>query len=348
MQSEQQYYEGRNANTDPREQQQQQIYREYNTVEPGMAQEGGSKIHPQRPRTRRRGLWFLVVLLLVVTLAAAGGFQSVFSSSHNSLPAHTFTIAGQGKLVVNDGGGQVHIHSGDTSTITVQGTKHTYELFGNSNDAQVQEEQNGNTVTVSTQQGWNLFGSSDVDLDITVPSTTEVDVQDNSGDITIDNVSGPVKAHTGSGDIKANNLNGEVTLSTGSGDVHMDGMSGQIQASTGSGSIKTSGVSGQVTLSTGSGDIEMDQAKISGQSVLKTGSGSIHFNGSLDPTGTYQIQTGSGTVTLNLPTDSSFQLNTSTGSGSIHNDFDNSQVGTGLQASLSVKTGSGDINIQKQ
>jgi hypothetical protein len=344
MQPEQQSYESykpRNINTDPREQQQQEAPpQEYMAGRfydgPGQQGMGGAKIRPQRPR--RRGLWFLLILLLLIVLAVDGvvnvGLGRVGAlqpgSLAKSLPPHTFTVTGTPRLVINDDSGAIHIHTGGSAnTVNVQVTKHATGLGANTDDMQVEYNQTGNTIDVTTHANGAFLGFKSVDLEITTPSTSDVEVHTGSGEVEINGVTGQMQAETGSGSIVANNISGDVTLRTGSGSIHANNMGGQ------------------VLLTTGSGEIEARHTALKGQSLLKTGSGSIQFEGSIDSQGSYRLETGSGSIDATLPGNSTFHLETSTGSGSVHNGFENSDVGNTPRPTLSLSTGSGSITLHK-
>lgn len=324
MQSEQQFYNNHSVNTDPREQRQEQFYGEHSYA--------GAKLDPRQYRPRRRTPWFLIVLVLLALILAGGSLAAhtaVLGSYQGPIPTRTFT--GVSQLVIDDTSGDINIHPGDTSGITVSGTKYVYGLGASPNDLQVQYEQTGSTLTVKAENGFSLFeGDRGINLDITVPRTLGLTVQEVSGDVTVQDITGPVNLETVSGDIKANDLNGQISLSTTSGD------------------IKANAINGQVALSTTSGGIEVDHAQLHGQTTLHSTSGSISVTGSLDPNGSYHMDTTSGDIQLTLPANSSFQLADSATSGDIHNDFGSQVVGNAPHAILSLDTTSGDISVRKQ
>jgi hypothetical protein len=324
MQSEQQFYDNHSVNTDPREQPQQQVYGEHSYA--------GAKLDPRQYRPRRRTPWFLVLILLLILILAGGSFAAhtaILSSYQGAIPTRTFT--GVNQLVVDDTSGDINIHPGDTSSIIVSGTKYVYGLGAGPNDLQVQYDQSGNTLTVKAENGFSLFeGDRGINLDITVPRTLGLTVQEVSGNVAVQDITGPVSLETVSGDIKANELNGQISLTTTSGN------------------IRASDINGQTALSSTSGDIEVDHAQLHGQTTLDNTSGNISVTGSLDPNGSYHMDDTSGDIQLTLPANSSFQLATSTTSGDIHNDFGSQVVGNAPHATLSLDTTSGNISVRRQ
>ncbi|GHO46280.1 hypothetical protein KSX_44430 [Ktedonospora formicarum] len=248
------------------------------------------------------------------------------------MPTHTFMVTGKDVLHVKSPRGDIRIHEGQVNTVVVTATKRT-PIVGNFGDnLKVDYKQTGNDITVEVEgnSGGLFFNSAYIDLDITVPTESDLDVYDSSGDITVSDISGLVKAETGSGDIDVSRTQGTTTLKTGSGD------------------IETRDTNGSANIQTGSGDITLRDARLEGESVLHSGSGDIKFDGSLASNGDYTIETGSGDINLALPVDSSLQLNIDSSSGDVDNDFHTRSIGDDPRAPVFIHTGSGDISIHEQ
>ncbi len=302
---------------------------------------------------RRRAPWRIVIVCVIALFIAAGivmltGGISIGAASQ-SLPTRAFRLSGDGSLMVDEGSGSVHVHTGNTNQIIVTGTKHAPWGVGNLNDLQVQYVQQGNTLKITTSEsdGIFLFNNRWVDLDITVPASMDLTVQGGSTDVNVSGVDGRIETHISSGDVTLDNVSGSLDLNNSSGDITVKNESGPLDAHTSSGDIKVDHAAKTMDLSTDSGDITVDHAELSGQDSFQTVSGDIDFTGTLDPGGTYQMKTTSGDITLTLPTNSSFQLNASTNNGDIHNAFPTSTVGIAPTFSVILKTTSGDITVQK-
>lgn len=311
MQSQEQFYQNRESNTDPREMPagSRQIYQ-------------GAK---QAPRPARgRGL-LLTLILLVVLIGGALWTVSSFTSAHHALPTRTFTLNGHGKLIVDNGSGHVHINSTSGHRVTVHATQFSSGIFNVSDQVQLAMNQDGNIISVT--QIPSTIGGLSYDLDITVPDSIDLQIKDGSGDIQVSNINGNTKVQDGSGDIQANHLGGNLDLQTGSGTIRADHLSGQI------------------TLQTGSGDIEVNQVELQSDGSLHTGSGDIRVQGTLDANAHYRLESGNGGINLTLPSASAFQLSTNSGSGSIHSDFSSTPD---AYSSLDLHTGSGDITVRKE
>jgi len=321
---EQQYPNPRTINSDPRERQQWQM--------------GGEKLRPQQPplQPRRRSLLAVIAVIVIALLALWYMSHALFAAIPSHLSASTtksFSAFGVPTLVITDPSGRVHIHRGeDASHVTVNWSIRHFGFGGNTKDIQVMPAQYGDTITITVPATSvsPLSETGEANLDISVPQKTNVQLNDGSGSVDIKDINGQINAAAGSGDIQAHHVAGQITLHTDSG------------------RISTENINGIVDLSTNSGDIEMRNASLQGPSKLNVSSGSIQFDGTLDSNGTYDFETSSGSIDVTLPQDSAFHLETATDSGSLHNEFGNNDVGNNPRAQLTLKTGSGSIDIHKK
>ncbi|MDQ2907533.1 MAG: DUF4097 family beta strand repeat-containing protein [Ktedonobacteraceae bacterium] len=128
-----------------------------------------------------------------------------------------------------------------------------------------------------------------------------------------------------------------------------------LQINTQSGDIDVQGVDGQMNLVSNSGTIHVEHSTLKGQSIMKSDSGSVTFNGSLDPSGSYQFESNSDAVNVTLPASAFFHVDASTNSGSIDSDFQVQPAGTQMHGdvgnqprpTITLKTDSGDIHLHQ-
>jgi hypothetical protein len=308
--------------------------------------------------------WLVVTVLVIAAIAAIATNWRVITIP--VLP-RTFQIMEHARLVINNGAGPVAIRRGEENVIRVTAIKRASGLGINAENMQIDYNQDGDTLDISSRMAWNIFqfGLRTVDFEITVPPTCDIQLQNGSGSVAVQGTNGEIRVRTGSGRVEARDLQGRIAMKTGSGRIeasHLQGLvdlrtgssrieaqnlQGQINLHTGSSRIITSQVRGQLTAHTGSGHIEVSQSELRGDSVLKTGSSSISFDGSLDELGRYDFNTGSGGIRLSLPGNAAFRLDAKTGSGGVHNDFGGNEVGNGPRAQLKLRTGSGGIFISR-
>ena len=132
-----------------------------------------------------------------------------------------------------------------------------------------------------------------------------------------------------------------------------------LQINTNAGTITVNGISGKMSLISNAGTIDATQATLTGSSTFKTNAGSINFNGAIGSTGTYDFETNAGSIDLTLTGSPNFHVNATTDVGSINSSFPltvshssvgataNGDVGTAPQATLTLKTNAGSINLNK-
>jgi putative adhesin len=301
----------------------------------------------------------LFAIALVVLFASTAAVAS-------SRPAGTFErtlqVSGPVDLEVLTHSGDVTVKAGSSGSVLIHGKIFVGDrwLRGNrEGDVQDIEQhppirQEGNSVHIDYVNVRDIS----VDYEITVPTDTTIRTHSGSGDQTIEGTHGNVDVQTGSGDVKLASLTGEVRLQTGSGDVRAREISGPVKGGAGSGDIEVEEAgAGDIDLHTGSGNITV--RGIQGGFHGEAGSGDITAEGKQG--GTWEMRTGSGNVRLRLPANAAFDADISTSSGSIDVEapLEMTVQGRVQEARksihgkvrgggplLSVRTGSGDINIQ--
>ncbi len=123
----------------------------------------------------------------------------------------------------------------------------------------------------------NFGDSPHVQLEVRVPSRLDLNVDDGSGSIVVENVAGNIELEDGSGSILMTNVGGNVEIDDGSGSISVEGVSGDLYIGDGSGSIKVREVTGSVTVDDGSGSINVTDVE---QDLIieDDGSGSLNFS----------------------------------------------------------------------
>jgi hypothetical protein len=318
-------------------------YYEPPSIEEEMMQ--GQKLRSPRQQPRRRGNGLWIVIGVLVFLMAFGG---IINASVNGLrgdvgrphvqaiqPPQIFQVGSHPQLIINDPGGDVHIHTGLVNQVSVQVTdenshswdhRHSGDQVTTSQAATPQGP--NNLLTITTQGNHGPFDGN-VSLDVTVPVNADVQVNDSSGGVVVQGVTGNVVVNTDSGDVNLTDVQGSVNVHTSSANVDLQN------------------ITGAVAVATNSGDIEMNQVNLNGKSQFVSDSGNIHINGLLDPAGTYLIQTNSGDIGLTLPNNAAFVLDEHS-TGSLNSDFGTgNKVGTGPQAALTITSNSGNVTLSK-
>ncbi|UCD93796.1 MAG: hypothetical protein JSU69_08475 [Candidatus Zixiibacteriota bacterium] len=121
----------------------------------------------------------------------------------------------------------------------------------------------------------SLFGhkSAQINLRVRTPVDIGLDIDDGSGDISIENISGGVDVEDGSGEMELSRIIGDVTIEDGSGEIDAFSFEGNVSIDDGSGDIFLEDIVGDAEIDDGSGDIVIK--KVDGSIVVDDGSGDI-------------------------------------------------------------------------
>ncbi|MFZ5815739.1 MAG: DUF4097 family beta strand repeat-containing protein [Bacillota bacterium] len=170
-----------------------------------------------------------------------------------------------------------------------------------------------------------------LDLELTVPVGSRVEIQSGSGPVAVERTAGPVELECGSGRVTLVGV-GRAQIESGSGSVQLREVNGPVTAETGSGRIDLEAALGPVRLQTGSGSVAV--RRVGRGLEVETASGSI---AAADVEGGVKLESGSGSIVASrIVAD---DLDVETGSGSVR-----------MQAldvrSLSVETGSGGVELE--
>lgn len=112
--------------------------------------------------------------------------------------------------------------------------------------------------------------------DLEIRGVGQLDLVDNSGDATIEDVGGRLRVRDGSGDLRIRDVRGDVTLEDGSGGIRLETIRGSVTVDRdGSGEFEADNVTGSVRIaSKGSGSVSV--AHVGGDFVVdRKGTGSI-------------------------------------------------------------------------
>jgi len=191
----------------------------------------------------------------------------------------------------------------------------------------------------------------DARFEVTVPVGARVIARARSGDVSIRGVKGDVEARTENGDITVADVGQRLDLVTLSGDVEARGVVGDVQIKTMNGEVKVSELRGDFEAESVSGDIELRNAEARYVRAHTT-SGDVLYDGTINPSGRYELVTHSGDVHLAIPANAGAQLSVSTWSGAIDSgDFPitlkpgEHGIGTGQAKRFTFEIGNGAARV---
>lgn len=124
-----------------------------------------------------------------------------------------------------------------------------------------------------------MFGrgsNARIDLKISVPAGTAVEIDDGSGSIELIGTAADVSVDDGSGSIDAQGV-ANISIDDGSGSIDIAGVTGDVSIVDGSGSISVRSVAGSVTIDDGSGSIKVNDVE-QDLIVVDDGSGGFSYS----------------------------------------------------------------------
>lgn len=149
------------------------------------------------------------------------------------------------------------------------------------NNVKLSLEKRGNrAVLISGIRSSSSFldwGEKRIDLTVKVPKNIDLDVEDGSGSIDIEDITGSLEIDDGSGSIDIVKITGNIEIEDGSGTITIEGCNGNIDIDDGSGDIEARDIDGEISIDDGSGSIDIRNAD--GDVEISDGSGSIYING---------------------------------------------------------------------
>jgi len=247
-------------------------------------------------------------------------------------------------------GGQLELRA-DAGSVTVRGWDKD-EVFVR---AQSLNEEQLKSVTMSEGGGkvlvefrWNGRDVKDMQFDISVPTSFNIDVRTAGGELVVQSpLSGTLKGNTAGGSIKLGNLGGtiqmetaggeissgdifgDITIRTAGGDIDLKSASGVAIISTAGGGIKVGSVGKSLQASTAGGD--MDIGKVSGDLSASTAGGSI------------KVKSAHGEISLNTA-GGNLELTSGSGKVSANTSAGNMTFGE-IEGSVNARTAAGDITV---
>ena len=272
---------------------------------------------PQYKRSRPHGTGHIVIFVILVSiifLLIVGGFGFAMRALNptpvrTTMETRTFNLAmgTQPTLIVTNDAGFVHVQPGAGNTMIVTTTKVGDGFGASPDDFKVNYTRNGNTITVHVNNDsihpFDFSRISQADLNITVPTSSDLQLETNSGDITASGIHGKMTLTSNSGSLQATevSLKSDSLLSTDSGSITISGSigtAGRYMFQSNSGAIDVAlprSTSFHANIASNSGDITSDFA-IAHQS----GASSRTVTGDVgsSPQATVTINSDSGSIVL--------------------------------------------------
>ena len=290
--------------------------------------------------------------LLPLAVPLAIGAPAAFAEGASF--AKRLAAPATGEVKVSNVAGSIVIRTWDRNEIDVKARLH-------SGDEKVDVTQQGDRSVVEVIYPRSFFGDrGSVDLEVSVPVGSRVDVSAVSASIDAQGLRGESRLSSVSGRIDSNVPPAAFEVKSVSGGIALTGDRGKsdLRVSTVSGAAAVNGGAGRIDARTTSGRIDLD-VDPADTVRARTTSGEIELRGRLARNGTIEMETVSGALSVHAMADDGFRYDVATLSGQIRNCMDKDAVrerrhgpgrsleGTrgGGQGSVRLKSLSGSIDL---
>jgi hypothetical protein len=255
-------------------------------------------------KNRNRWIIVAVVLVLACCCALAAGAMGVTLLSRSSFDLggfyrermeQSFEVGDAPHLDISNFAGTVKVKAGVGNTVHVVAVKKASSRARLDRiEVNVSERTDG--VVVTTRMSPST-GNASVELEITAPAGSRLDVDTGAGTIDVRGITGPMDVHNGAGTINVRGAQGMVRLGVGAGTINYEGtLAGDCSFNAGAGTIvlkvpRDTNVEVDVGAAMGTVSVGFD---VDGQSSPREVRGVIG-NGSQ---GSVEAHTGVGTIIL--------------------------------------------------
>jgi|GEM_PF-2739902 len=258
------------------------------------------------------GFLYIMALLCSAVNSPVMAAAPAVKVEQRSYPADSVSA-----LEVRNTSGNVIVTRSTGATASVTANK---KDFGKDCHLLIDKKKSLLSIVVSKSKR-SYFGTCNVEIVVTVPSSTALDLR------------------TGAGDISATNLNGGITFRTGSGDVELNGKFPKIDGRTGSGDVIAYDlIAEDVEIATGSGDLKLTYFKVPvlGRVDLKTGSGDTIVSVPKGSKLRSSLVNGMGDVVSDLDSEPDAKFDVSARSGSASTRISRTQLNPSPPSACSV------------
>lgn len=241
---------------------------------------------------------FLASVLLLPGCSAVSGVGKL---DHSAPRDASVDAEGAQSIRIQAGAGQLDVVGRDAlASVQAEGTARTSSQ-DDLDDVQIEARREGSTVVIETEFPEDRRGRTQLDLTVKMPRRLAADIDDSSGDLSVDNHGGPTLDVTdSSGDLAVETDTAAVSIQDSSGDLELRGGrdteiddssgdvdvqgTGRMEITDSSGDIALRDLGGDLTLRDSSGDIRVEI--VDGNAEVTDSSGDVRLT---DVTGSVTI-----------------------------------------------------------
>jgi DUF4097 and DUF4098 domain-containing protein YvlB len=281
----------------------------------------------------------LIWATLLLAASTAGTAQET-RTFDRTVPAEA-----RGVVEISNVSGRIRVTGWDRNEVAVHAT-----LEENVERVDVTSSQGRTIVKVVLPSRQRFHDDCDADLEVRVPSQSEVVASAVSADLETTRITGAQRLNTVSGELSADLGTPSFEAKTVSGNMRLrgSGQSTDIRVSTVSGDLVVERGGGDIDATTVSGDVELEMNAASDVRLRST-SGDLELRGSLKDDAVIEAATVSGDVTLLARAEGGLAYEVSSFSGDIENCFgkESERVNRhGPGSRLEGSTGKGKVRLR--
>ncbi len=225
-----------------------------------------------------RTLQILSIFTLGLASASSAAYEEVRELALDASGVDTFNIdAGSGSLDIVGVAGADEITV--RATIRVPLTSEAKAIKKIEQDMVLTLESKNERAELDSRFRNGIFGfgrSRSIDLEVRVPQSLNLIIDDGTGSIDIENVRGDLSIEDGTGSLTLSDVGGNVDIHDGTGSISVNDVGGDISVDDGTGSIEIIGVAGSVTLDDGTGSINVEDVE-KNLIIVAEGAGSLSY-----------------------------------------------------------------------
>jgi DUF4097 and DUF4098 domain-containing protein YvlB len=247
----------------------------------------------------------------------------------------TFAVPAGASLSVNNFGGAIVIHGWSQDRVKVHAE--------HGRRGRIEVSLVGSTVMVKA--GSRQGAPSVIDMEITVPQAMALTLAGTYAEITVDGVTGPIRAETVNGEVNVRGGRGNITLHSIQGSVTLADASGRIEVNSVNEDVTLSNVSGEIKVETTNGEVTLTGIQSSSVEA-GTINGDVLYEGTITDGGSYSFASHNGDITVSVPERANVTVTAATANGDIDASFTLPFLGTPGKRRYTFKLGSGSARLE--
>lgn len=268
---------------------------------------------------------------MLTTLAA----MTIASLALQSQTDTTFAVPAGASLTVNNFGGAIIVRGWNQNNVKVHAE--------HGRRGRVEVSLVGGTVTVKA--GSRQGAPSVVDMEITVPAATPLNLSGTYAEITVEGVTGPIRAETVEGEVNVKGGRGNITLSSIQGSVSLADASGRIELTSVNEDIDVNNVTGEIKIEATNGEVTMTGIR-SASVEAATINGDVVYDGTITDGGSYSFTSHNGDITVTVPERANVTITGATANGDLDASFTLPLTSTQGRRRWTFKLGTGSARLE--